>query len=338
MRIGIVNDMPLAVEALRRVLAQAPQHQVAWTAADGVEAVDMALRDRPDIILMDLVMPRMNGVEATRRIMAEAPCAILVVTSDIESNAAQVFAAMGKGALDAVDTPLLHGAPLAGKHPLLTKIEAVGRLIEADGIAPAPKRMPAGQLVAIGASAGGPAALATILKALPAAFPAGIVIVQHVDARFAQGLAQWLNDQSALCVRLAQEGDRVRPGEVLVAGTDEHLVFKSAERLGYSSEPADHTYRPSIDVFFRSAGQFWPGALTGILLTGMGADGARGLKELRDKGHLTFAQDKDSSAVYGMPKAAFQLDAAREVLPLDQISRRLLELPGLRLSTKGLPE
>ncbi|MDR6708714.1 MULTISPECIES: chemotaxis response regulator protein-glutamate methylesterase [unclassified Novosphingobium] len=341
MRIGIVNDLPLAVEALRRVLAQAPQHQVAWTAADGVEAVEMALRDRPDIILMDLVMPRMNGVEATRRIMAEAPCAILVVTSDIESNAAQVFAAMGKGALDAVDTPLLHGAPMAGKHPLLTKIDAVGRLIEAGSSAPAPKGIERGatsQLIAIGASAGGPAALAAILKELPAGFPAGIVIVQHVDARFAQGLAQWLNDQSALSVRLAQEGDRVRPGEVLVAGTDDHLVFKSPERLGYSSEPSDHTYRPSIDVFFRSAGQFWPGALTGLLLTGMGADGARGLKELRDKGHLTIAQDKASSAVYGMPKAALQLDAAREVLPLEQIARRLTELPGLRLSTKGLSE
>jgi two-component system response regulator WspF len=340
MRIAIVNDMPLAVEALRRVLAQAPQHQLAWTAVDGVEAVEMARRDRPDIILMDLVMPRMNGVEATRRIMAEAPCAILVVTSDVDSNAAQVFAAMGKGALDAVDTPLLHsGAPPVGRHPLLAKIEAVGRLIDAGSSAPASAaviRAPAAsQLVAIGASAGGPAALATILKALPAQFPAGIVIVQHVDARFAAGLAQWLDDQSALSVRLAQEGDRVRPGEVLVAGTDDHLVFKSPDRLGYASEPSDHIYRPSIDVFFRSAGQFWAGGLTGLLLTGMGADGARGLKELRDKGHYTMAQDKASSAVYGMPKAAAQLDAAREVLPLEQIARRLIELPGMRFSTKG---
>lgn len=343
MRIGIVNDMPLAIEALRQVLARAPQHQVAWTAANGVEAVELALRDRPEIILMDLVMPRMNGVEATRRIMEEAPCAILVVTSDIETNAAQVFAAMGYGALDAVDTPLLYAsADAVGRHPLLAKIEAVGRLIEAGPGAPSPvgarRAVTSGHLVAIGASAGGPAALAAVLKKLPAQFPAGIVIVQHVDARFALGLAQWLNEQSPLSVRLAQEGDRVIPGQVLVAGTDEHLVFKSPDRLGYSSKPADHTYRPSIDVFFRSAGQFWAGGLTGLLLTGMGADGARGLKELRDKGHVTIAQDKASSVVYGMPKAAAQLDAAREVLSLDQIARRLIELSGLQLSTKGFSE
>lgn len=341
MRIAIVNDLPLAVEALRQVLAQAPQHQVAWTAVDGAEAVEMALRDRPDIILMDLVMPRMNGVEATRRIMAEAPCAILVVTADIESNAAQVFAAMGKGALDAVDTPLLRaGAPVGGRQPLLAKIEAVGRLIEAGRRVPvdmghAPM---AGHLVAIGASAGGPAALAAILKALPAQFPAGIVIVQHVDARFAAGLAQWLDDQCALGVRLAVEGDRVRPGEALVAGTDHHLIFKSPNRLGYSSEPADQAYRPSIDVFFNSAGRLWPGAITGVLLTGMGADGARGLKALRDKGHYTIAQDKASSAVYGMPKAAFQLDAARDVLALDQIAGRLIDMPGARPAMKGWTE
>ncbi|KAG5720095.1 hypothetical protein E4T56_gene9714, partial [Termitomyces sp. T112] len=211
--------------------------------------------------------------------------------------------AMGYGALDAVDTPLLYAsADAVGRHPLLAKIEAVGRLIEAGPGAPSPvgarRAVTSGHLVAIGDSAGGPAAPAAVLKKLPAQLPAGIVIVQHVDARFALGLAQWLNEQSPLSVRLAQEGDRVIPGQVLVAGTDEHLVFKSPDRLGYSSKPADHTYRPSIDVFFRSAGQFWAGGLTGLLLTGMGADGARGLKELRDKGHVTIAQDKASSAVY----------------------------------------
>lgn len=344
MRIAIVNDLPLAVEALRRVLAQAPQHQLAWIATDGVEAVAMALRDRPDIILMDLVMPRMNGVEATRRIMAEAPCAILVVTSDIESHAAQVFAAMGKGALDAVDTPLLRAEPGAtGRQPLLAKIAAVARLIEAGRSADragsgAEDGTSNGRLVVIGASAGGPAALATVLRDLPAQFPAGIVIVQHVDVRFAAGLAQWLNDQCPLAVRLASEGDRIRPGDVLVAGTDDHLVFRSAERLGYVREPADHAYRPSIDVFFRSAGRYWPGSLTGVLLTGMGADGAHGLKALRDKGHHTIAQDQASSAVYGMPKAAARLDAASEVLPLDRIGPRLLALSGRQPAWKGYAE
>jgi two-component system response regulator WspF len=204
MRIGIVNDLPIAAEALRRVMALAPEHQLAWIASDGAEAVDQCARDRPDLVLMDLIMPRMDGVEATRRIMADTPCAILVVTADVESNAARVFAAMGHGALDAVDTPLLgSGDLLAGAQPLLAKIAAIGRLIgdgttrprvHADRAGPAASST---RLVVIGASAGGPAALGAVLKALPRNFPAAIVIVQHVDARFAPGLADWLGQHSA---------------------------------------------------------------------------------------------------------------------------------------------
>lgn len=330
MRIAIVNDMPLAVEAMRRVLALAPQHQLAWTALDGEEAVDLCRRDRPDLILMDLVMPRMDGVEATRRIMAHSPCAILIVTADVETSAPRIFAAMGAGALDAIDTPLLGSkGSLAGAGPLLTKIETIGRLIEQDR--PVSSALPhkgasPERLIAIGASAGGPAALAAILNALPSDLPAGIVIVQHVDARFAEGLATWLGQHCALEVRLAREGDRVVPGQVLVAGTDDHLVFRTRTQLGYTSQPADHAYRPSVDVFFHSAARHWGGPLIGVLLTGMGSDGARGLMELHGLGHHTIAQDKASSAVFGMPKAAAALGAASEVLPLDAIAARLTGL------------
>lgn len=342
MRIAIVNDLPLAVEAMRRALASSP-HQIAWTAADGVEAVDLCARDRPDLILMDLIMPRMNGVEATRRIMAEHPCAILIVTAGVEDNAAHVFAAMGQGALDAVDTPLL-GAGQDGRA-LLAKIDTLARLITGGE---APRRIAAhaghapaaGGLLAIGASAGGPTALATLLGALPKGFPAATVIVQHVDARFAPGLADWLGGQCALPVKLAAEGAVLRPGHVLVAGTDEHLVMKARDRLGYVPDPADHPYRPSIDVFLSSAGQMWPtrtphAPLVGVLLTGMGADGARGLKDLRERGHHTIAQDKASSAVYGMPKAAAALNAATQILPLERIAPRLVEIFKVRLVQQG---
>lgn len=332
MRIGIVNDLPIAAEAMRRVLALAPEHQLAWIASDGVEAVGHCERDRPDLLLMDLIMPRMDGVEATRRIMANTPCAILIVTADVDSNAARVFAAMGHGALDAVDTPLLgSGDLLAGARPLLAKIMAIGRLI-GDGAAQnrgagrTISRGSAHNLIAIGASAGGPAALAAILGGLPRDLPAGVVIVQHVDARFAPGLADWLGQLSALPVKLAREGDRVLPGEVLIAGCDEHLVFKSVDQLGYTSQPSDHIYRPSVDVFLDSTARRWIGTAVGVLLTGMGSDGAQGLKALRTKGCHTITQDRATSAVYGMPKAAAAIAAAVEILPLDQIAPRLVEL------------
>jgi chemotaxis response regulator CheB len=318
----------MAVEALRRVLAMALRHELAWVAVDGEEAVAMAARLPVDLILMDLMMPRMGGVEATRRIMAQSPCAILVVTADIGDHAPHVFAAMGEGALDAVDTPLLGLAdPAQGARPLLAKIEAIARQIEERPAAPVVTPS-AGALVAIGASAGGPGALAAVLQGLPRDFPAAVVIVQHVDARFAPGLADWLGHHTALPVRLAREGERAAAGQVLVAGTEEHLVFKGGATLGYSAKPGDLPYRPSIDVMLRSAGTHWRGPVVGVLLTGMGSDGARGLLALHEAGHHTIAQDRASSAVYGMPKAAAALNAATDILPLDRIAPRLIGVLG----------
>ena len=341
MRIGIVNDLAIATEALRRVLALAPEHQLAWSARDGAEAVENCARDLPDLLLMDLIMPRMDGVEATRRIMADTPCAILIVTAAVDANAARVFAAMGHGALDAVDTPLLGtGDLVSGAEPLLAKIGAIGRLID-DGARQGGRRQsgraPSSRqpLVAIGASAGGPAALAEVLRGLPGNFPAAVVIVQHVDARFAPGLAEWLGQQSSLPVRLAIEGDRLVPGQVLIAGTDDHLVFKSKDQLGYTAQPADHPYRPSVDVFFRSIDLHRDGRTVGILLTGMGSDGAKELKALRMQGHHTIAQDQATSAVYGMPKAAAALSAAVDILPLDRIAPKLIDLLAFAQPRRG---
>ncbi|MET0427594.1 MAG: chemotaxis response regulator protein-glutamate methylesterase [Microvirga sp.] len=329
MRIGIVNDMMVATEALRRVVAMAPEHQVAWTAQDGAEAVRRCAADRPDLILMDLIMPGMDGVEATRLIMASTPCAILIVTASVDRNAARTFAAMGHGALDAVDLPMLgSGNHALSAQPLLTKISSLSRLVGDPSIT-TPLRRVSGRLpplLAIGASAGGPAALSAVLLDLPRDFPAGVVIIQHVDERFAAGMADWLNQHSALPVRLATEGDQLVAGQVLLAGTGDHLVFKSAERLGYTQNPADEIYRPSVDVFFHSVCRWWQERAVGVLLTGMGSDGAIGLKALRDQGHHTIAQDSATSAVYGMPKAAAALSAAVEILPLGSIAPRLATL------------
>lgn len=332
MRIGIVNDLPMAVEVLRRVVAEA--HEVAWVAANGLDAVEACRRDLPDVVLMDLTMPQMGGVEATRRIMAETPCPILLVTASIDANVAGVYEAMGFGALDAVDLPSLDAAGAsAGVELLLAKIATIGKLMgepprpraaaRREGSVSAPNR-----LIAIGASAGGPAAVATVLGGLPRDLPAAIVLVQHLDEKFVPGLVSWLGQHTDIPIRAAKEGDAPEVGVVLVAASGDHLILRSATTLGYTAEPRDLAYRPSVDVFFESVAKTWPGEVIGVLLTGMGRDGAQGLKLLRNAAHFTIAQDQATSAVYGMPRAASAIDAAVEILPLAAIADRLVEICG----------
>jgi len=336
MKIAIVNDVSMVVEILRRVLAEWPEHQLLWVAQDGAQAVELCAWQLPDLILMDIVMPGMDGVEATRRIMQQTPCPILIVTADIGACADQVYQALGHGALDAVDTPALSGSDWRqGSAVLMDKIARIGRMERKP--APAarstvePRRTPtvpvptaSDKLVAIGASAGGPGALAAILRALPEDFPAAIVIVQHIDPGFAGGMAGWLEQQSGLKVRVAREGDRPQRGTVLMAGTNQHLLFRNRDSLGYMPESPEDVYHPSIDVFFHSVVRQWRGQAVGVLLTGMGRDGAAGLKAIRDAGYHTIAQDRESSSVYGMPKAAAALDAATEILPIATIAKALV--------------
>ena len=345
MRIALVNDGVTAIEAMRRVVISRPNNRLAWIAHDGTEAIHLCTRDTPDLILMDLIMPRMDGVEATRRIMARSPCAIVVVTADIDVHSSKVFEAMGAGALDAVNTPVLErpGAR-GGGDALLAKIETIRKLLGTDrgDTQPAlplrPARQPPQQrgcLIGIGASAGGPSALAEVLAHFPADFASPVVIVQHIDAQFAAGLASWLDGQSPLRVRLARDGDRPEAGLALLAGQDKHLVFASPTRLAYSRQPADCAYCPSVDLFFKSAERFWPGEVIGVVLSGMGRDGAEGLRGLHRKGHHTIAQDRLSSAAYGMPAAAAELRAATEILALDKIGPRLRNVVLQKTKTHG---
>lgn len=328
MRIAIVNDMQMAVEAMRRTLS--PGHEIAWVAENGAEAVKRCAKDVPDLILMDLIMPEMDGVEATRQIMAKSPCAILIVTASVNQNVSLVFQAMGEGALDAVSTPTLMGNE-KGHEEFLQKIRTIGRLLDANShrYNPVHKRTaraekPDNWLVVIGASTGGPAAVAKIISKLPADFQAAVVVIQHVDESFAPGLAEWLDQQSALPVRLAREGDKVENGVILISGTNNHLVVKDGQTLGYKVEPAATPYRPSVDVFFESMLASWSGRSIAALLTGMGKDGAEGLLKLRNNGVFTIAQSAETCAVYGMPKAAVELNAAVKILPIDSIAETIL--------------
>ncbi|MCP8463479.1 chemotaxis response regulator protein-glutamate methylesterase [Pseudomonas sp. ZM23] len=335
MKVGIVNDMPLAVEAMRRALAFEPAHRVVWVAANGAEAIEMCAAQKPDVVLMDLLMPVMDGVEATRRIMAQSPCAIIVVTVDLEQNMTRVFDAMGHGAVDAVNTPAIGaGDAYEAARPLLRKLQNLAWLNAprdarpSTNVAPPRKASGARQLVAIGSSAGGPAALAELFAQLPETFPAAIVVVQHVDEVFAAGMAEWLSTQSRIPVRLARHGEPPQPGCVLLAGTNHHIRLLRSGELAYTAEPSSHIYRPSIDVFFDSVVENWSGDAVGVLLTGMGRDGAEGLKHMRERGFLTLAQDQGSSAVYGMPKAAAAIGAAVEIRALGDIASRLADVCG----------
>ncbi len=338
MRVAIVNDLRLAVEALKRTLRRAPDIELAWVAENGSEAVELCRRDLPDVVLMDLLMPVMDGVEATRRIMQESPCAVLVVTSTVEGNASKVFQAMGAGALDAVPTPAIGpGGHLDGSEPLLEKIARIGKLLQTKPGAgapppPPPPRSPATNavpgamppLVVIGASTGGPPALRDILARLGDHSPLALVIVQHLDAQFAPGLAEWLSGlRGSMPVIPATAGMRPVAGQALLATTNNHLVLRRGLDLAYEPDPLDYPYRPSVDVFFRSVLRHWPTPGAAALLTGMGRDGAEGLLELKQAGWLTFAQDRASSVLYGMPKAAAELNAAIHVLSPSAMGRHL---------------
>ena len=335
MRIGIVNDMRAACEALRRVVSSLPEHTVAWTAMDGVEAIAMAKRDRPDLILMDLIMPHMDGVQATRQIMAAAPCAILVVTATVSGNISLVYDAMGFGALDAVDTPMLGPTgDLSGAAALVEKIGTIAKLVVASSeprrSAPAAVAGPP-RLLVIGASTGGPKAVSDLLLPLPCDWNVAVVIVQHVDVAFSQGLATWLGDRTGRVVRVAEQGQRPLAGDVLLAGTNDHLVLSKSRTLEYCEEPKEVFFRPSVDVFFESVADHWPTTGTALLLTGMGRDGAKGLLRLRTQGWHTIAQNEAGSVVWSMPKAAIDMGAACEVLSIEQMASAIV--PRMTAST-----
>jgi two-component system, chemotaxis family, response regulator WspF len=334
MRIAIVNDLRIATEALRRVVCSDPSHTVAWTALDGAEAIRRCEEDRPDVVLMDLVMPGIDGAQATREIMRRCPCPILVVTATVAGNYALVCQALSYGAFDAVATPVLGdmppaqaGAAILAKLANVSRIRARLTIQTVTSAAAAVKTTTPvvddnrqSPLVAIGASTGGPQAIQTILSKWPRDLPAAILVVQHISADFAVSLTTWLSESCKLPVRVANSGDRPQAGTVLVAGTDDHMVMRPDGTLGYTKEPTENPFRPSADVLFHSLARHWPRPSVAMLLTGIGRDGALGLLELRRVGWHTIAQDERTSVVYGMPQAASQLGATVEILPIDKIA------------------
>ena len=344
-KVLIVEDSAVARELLTRVLLGVPGIVIAGCAKDGAEALAMLAACQPDVITMDIHMPGLDGYEVTRQIMETLPVPIIIVSSSYDADdVTQTFRAMEAGAVAAVEKPPGPGAPdhetLARKLTdmviAMAEVRVVRRWAHARtanrGVVPAMPRAGISdavndiQIVAIGASTGGPPVLQTILSALPKPFPAPILSVQHISAGFVQGLAEWLTHSTGLPVAVAGEGDQVAPGRAYLAPDGFHMTIAKGGRISCIADKPEVGLRPAVSCLFRSVAAGYGRNAVGILLTGMGRDGADELKVMRECGAVTIAQDRESSVVHGMPGAAIQIGAAVHVLPPERIAAALRDM------------
>ncbi|HSM92666.1 MAG TPA: chemotaxis-specific protein-glutamate methyltransferase CheB [Anaeromyxobacteraceae bacterium] len=330
MRVLVADDSEIFRELLSKVIASEAGFEVVAAAGDGNSAAAMARDLKPDVITMDLNMPDADGFSGIARIMAETPTPILVLTADRQEVVG--FRALSLGALDILEKPAAtadladYGQLLRSRLRLLAGVKVIRHLRGLRGRrAPAPPAQGRADVVVIGASLGGPRALATLLRGLSRDFPVPVAIVQHIADGFTEGLASWLAQESRLDVREAQDGEELRAGRVLLAPTGRHLLV--GRGLAHLSDaPAVDTFKPSVTPLFLSAARAYGARSCGVILTGMGRDGADGMKALKEAGAHTLAQDEATSAVFGMPRAAIELGAVDRVLPLEEIPRALLEV------------
>jgi two-component system chemotaxis response regulator CheB len=343
-RVLIAEDSRTYSELLVTILQSSPNLQVVGIARDGVEAVRLAKRLKPDVITMDIYMPELDGYGATRQIMEEIPRPIVMISGKLNMNEQKTtFDAIQAGALGVLNKPAADDPPeahqfLISQIQLLSEVRVVRRWAKPRDSAEAKLRLSHSQpkstksaangiaLVAIAASTGGPGALATILGSLPADFPVPLLVVQHVTSGFGQGLANWLDSQTALSVGLARHAQPLTPGEVLIAPDDYHMTINNLGLIMLNKQPATHGLRPAADYLFQSIAKEYGPTAVGVILTGMGGDGAVGLRAMRDAGARTIAQDESSCVVFGMPAVAIKVGAAEHVQPLPQIAKTLVTL------------
>lgn len=312
----------MALVTLQRVINTQPEYDIIWVARDGKEAVEKTQDNCPDIILMDLIMPVMDGVEATKLIMKKHSCAILIVTASVGKNFEMVYDAMGYGAIDAVKTPVmgLEGDITSTGEGLIRKMRLI-RLLHKSNVAvvtkptkktnetPKTNYQKDFPLLSVGASTGGPGVLNEILATLGHIPTVAIVIIQHIDVQFIKGLETWLAKDTGCAVKIAEEGEKPKPGNVYLASSHGHLVLTKNKEFAYTKD-TNRFYSPSVDIFFESASNNWQGKMMGVILSGMGKDGAQGLLSFKNKGHTTMVQNKESAVIYGMPKASLDIGAA----------------------------
>lgn len=344
-RVLLVEDSLIALTILKRILDASPEIEIAGTAQTGLEALKLIPELQPDVLCTDLFMPKMNGLELTSRVMARFPLPILVISASVqEDDTHRIFQLLEAGAVDILPKPrigldadngLLQQA-LIHKIKILSGVRVFKKRRSPPGVSPSPKpgtQAPAKltarchpKIIVVGASTGGPLALQELLLHLPADFPLPIVCVQHISLGFLQGLIDWLAASCQLSIQIAPAGAKPEPGYIYFPPERRHLELDHRGRFVHSVAPPVDSHRPSVTTTFASVAQFYGRKTIGVLLTGMGRDGAEGLKAIADAGGLTITQDEATSVVFGMPKAAIELGAAHYILPIQKMAPMLLAM------------
>lgn len=354
-RVLVVEDSTTVRKRLLDILNTEPDIEVVGEAEDGKRAIELCLQTRPDVITMDMMLPVMSGLAATEYIMAHCPTPILVVSASINRGELfKIYEALAAGAVDVLEKPtgLEAGGTWERRFVATVKLVAKIRVITHPRarLAALTKRKPVSEplapdlaspdgaydLVAIGASTGGPGAVLEILRSLPAQFRLPILLVLHINEPFGTAFADWLDAQTSRPVGYARDGMPVISaiGRVVVAPADCHMVVREG-RLRLTGDPERHSCRPSVDVLFESVAVEYGASAAACLLTGMGRDGALGLLKIRQAGGFTIAQDQTTSVVYGMPREAAILGAAAQVLRLGDIGARLAALHGAEMEVRA---
>lgn len=355
-RVLIVDDSAVLRQSTKFILEGDSELKVVGEAKNGEEAIALTRRLRPDVVTMDIRMPRMDGFEAISHIMAENPVPIVVVTSiDLDREMGISSRATKLGAVSVLRRPArvtdseyqAFTSRLVGQVKLMSDVKVVRRpmarkapptpaLPHGGREVPTPHLPPMGgigggerrkqtEIVVIGSSTGGPAALHAVLSDLPADFPPPILIVQHIAFGFVEGLAGWLDGDCKLRVKVAEQSERTQSGVIYVVPDDQHLEIRYG-RIRLDSRDPVGGHRPSVTPLCESAAKSYGLAAMGVIMTGMGADGAVGMKTLREAGAITIAQDEESCVVFGMPKEAIALGAIQHVVPLDRITQMMVTL------------
>lgn len=341
-KVLVVDDSAVTRMLLVHLLSAEPGMKVVGALEDGHAAVDFVAASRPDVVVMDIHMPGLDGFQATRRIMETTPVPIVICSATTDpTSVAITFRALEAGAVACVLKPVSREAR---DYATLSRglLQTVRLMSEVKVVRRWPRRVPGGaaarnqteqgvRLVGIGASTGGPQVLQTILASLPKEFPVPVIVVQHISPGFMPGLVEWLNQTTGRQVHVAAHGLVPVSGHVYLAPDDFHLEMHPAGRMMLSRDPPENGLRPAVSRLFQSlANGFGPAAI-GVLLTGMGKDGAAELKLMRDRGAETIAQDLGTSVVHGMPGEAIAMGGASRVLPADRIADALVSLVANRV-------